>query len=203
MKKGKPFFQWLPVVEKSQDREIDKILGFDRKAEGKVNFFSLARAFGSEQFIYEATPYDSIRQFIEVMDPKSHDIVYDLGAGYGRVVLFGALLSPAIFVGIEIVPERVRLAERIRRHLEIENAYFKVGNVLSHDFSDGTIFFLFNPFVQETLEAVGERLRKIAKRKQIKIATWGGSSNDYFSRQNWLSEVKPLLDSRLQYFTSI
>ena len=56
------------------------------------------------------------------------------------------------------------------------------------DFSDGTVFFLFNPFTEDTLEEVSKALRKIAEEKRIRIVTWGPSVH-YFSDQRWLKDT--------------
>lgn len=63
---------------------------------------------------------------------------------------------------------------------------------------------MFNPFTDQTLNKVGEELKKIAKDKPIKIATWGGSSNDYFRSQVWLKKIdKNNDDTKLEFFESV
>ncbi len=176
---------------KLEDSNLDCLLGIsDRQMEKRVDYHRLKQDFGTEQYIYEGTPYDFIRFFLHFVKPTAKDVVYDLGSGYGRIVFYGALTTPAFFKGIEIVPHRVKEATQIKKRFGINNAKFIQGNVLDQDYSDGNFFFLFNPFYPETLEIVGKQLSKIAKNKKITIATWGGPSNEYFSDQKWLVEQK-------------
>jgi SAM-dependent methyltransferase len=165
----------------------------------------LFQKFGFEQFNYEPTPYFYVRDFVRHLNPKPWQIVYDLGSGYGRVVLYGAMNSPAFFKGVEIVPERVRSADLIRQRLGIQNAEFYAGNVLDFDLSDGDTFFLFNPFSTDTLARVGKKLCKIAACKKIKIATWGGPSNSYFKNENWVELVEESSKkvAKIDYFISL
>lgn len=186
------------------DGTIDDLLGLQiKKQESLINTHALKELFGVEQFIYEGTPYEMIREFIQELNPKEGEIVYDLGAGYGRVILYGALTTNAKFVGAEIVPERAHPCQQIIKKWNIRNASMFQVNVLDLDLSNGNTFFLFNPFYLETLERVGEQLKSIAKTQKIKIATWGGTSNEYFLNCKWLAERKMSNpDSKYQFFTS-
>jgi hypothetical protein len=49
------------------------------------------------------------------------------------------------------------------------------------------MFFLFNPFFRDTLRIAGERLREIAQRRPICVASVA-QSNDYFATRSWLRE---------------
>lgn len=145
------------------------------------------RQYGNEQFEYQGTPYEFIADFLHALDLGAEDVLYDLGSGYGRIPLYAALTTGCgKCKGIEIVPERVAVSQNAARSLLLLNTEFIQGNVLDCDFSDGTIFFLFNPFTWQTLEKVGEKFKKIASRKSIQIITWGGPSVAYLERQSWL-----------------
>ncbi len=113
------------------------------------------------------------------------DVLYDLGSGFGRVPIYTSLATRAQCKGIEIVPERVAESIAVKNNLGVDNLEFVQGNVLEHDYSDGTIFFLFNPFAHQTLEAVNEKLRQLAQTKKIKIVSLGPSTS-FFDRQDWL-----------------
>jgi len=187
------------------DKEIDILLGIDfKEAEKNIDPHDLTRDFGIEQYRYEGTPYDFIRYFLNKLSLNKTDIVYDLGSGYGRVIIYGALTREAYFKGIEIVPSRTQRIMDVKNKFQIDNLDCQECNILDTDYSDGNIFFLFNPFFYETLQKVGSRLEEIAKRKKIKIITWGGTSNDYFTEQSWLSEkiFRDQTPYKLQFFES-
>ncbi len=154
--------------DKLNDKLMDKLLGVKSQAiEQKVNYYDLMNQHGAEQYIYEATPYDFIRVFLKVTKPTKDDIVYDLGSGYGQVIIYGALTSDAFFKGIEIVPERAAASIEVKNRLNIKNAEFYCQSVKNYDFSDGTIFFLFNPFCKETLYGVKNKLWNLSKKRKI------------------------------------
>lgn len=183
---------------------VDRLLELSEEADRYIDFLELKKKYGDEQFKYEGTPLAYVLSFIDEFNPSEKDIIYDLGCGYGRVVIHGALACPAKFIGIEIVEDRVKTAQSLISHMELENAEIKPGNVSSMDISDGTIFFLFNPFKVETLEKIGSQLKKIAQNHQIKIATWGGPSNEFFKQCDWLEHKQTDLikQDRLDYFIS-
>jgi len=167
------------------DELIDEVLGID---ESKDDWFSRDDAFEAEQTLYEGTPYAMIRDFVHTIKPKKGDVVYDLGSGLGRVVLYSAMTTDAMVTGIELLEERVAQAEELKNKFGIENARFIQGNVLGQDFSDGTIFFMFNPFSHETTMEVIRRLRQINTKKRIVIASWA-QSNIYLEKQPWLRDM--------------
>jgi hypothetical protein len=187
------------------DFEFDKMIGLDCKNnERRIDIKKTKIQYGFEQYIYEGTPYSLIRYFLKALSVKENDVIYDLGSGYGRIVFYGSLTKPSIFKGIEIVPERVTICNIIKQQLGLYNADFINGNVTELDYSDGNIFFLFNPFYPETLASVGDKLEKYSNNKKIRIATWGGPSNEFFSDQNWLKEIKFINQPKqLQFFESI
>lgn len=188
MVKGQSSFdEVLQIKEKPNNREKELV----------YRFF-----YGDEQFTHEATPYSYIDDFIDFLKPSKKDIVYDLGSGYGRFIIYCALQTKAKYKGIEIIPERFLSAQETLKKLKLKNACFYRANVCDFDFSDGNIFFLFNPFSIETLAFVGEKLKKIAKNKKIIIATWGGQSNRYFENADWLWKIRESNDIyfKLEYF---
>ncbi|MFA5926624.1 MAG: class I SAM-dependent methyltransferase [Patescibacteria group bacterium] len=172
------------------DYHLDRILGIKSNTiESKIRQRSLSQKYGFEQFTYQGTPYGYIRELLQVTKPGSDDIFYDLGSGYGRLPLYGAITTEAKYIGVEIVAERIRMCQQIKSRFKLSNVEFIQDNVLNVDYADGTIFFLFNPFAEPTLERVGRELEQIAKRKKITIATWGGNSDDYFWQQSWLESA--------------
>lgn len=216
---------------------LDEILGIKpSRAEEGITQDILKNRLGDEQFTYEGTPYSFIRDFLHFVNPNNKDVVYDLGSGYGRIVFYGVLTTDAKYVGIEIVPERVRECLAIKERFNIKNVSFIQANINDclnvmdrHprdgersdtrargsknsfdicDLSNGTIFFLFNPFNSQTLENVSKKLHHISKHHQIKIASWGGPSDRYFRDQPWLKNITPkkqplsIFPEKLNYFES-
>jgi len=169
------------------DREVDALLGIDEE-EARLDPVELVLEHGNE-FIdaYDGSPYEVARDAVRRLLAVRGDILYDLGCGYGRVVLWAALVSDAEVRGIELVPERANPAQRAIRRLRLANARVTLGNVLSTRFDDGNLFFLFDPFSSETMQRVTRRLAGIARDHPIRIAShW--MSNDVLARRRWLRE---------------
>lgn len=185
------------------DRELDALLGI-REREDRLDGIELILEHGNELIdAYDGSPYETVREAIRRLAPRRGDVFYDLGCGYGRVVLWGALVSAATFRGIDLVHQRLAPAMRAQRRLGLANAGFVQGNVLSARFDDGNLFFLFDPFFDDTLRRVALRLARIARRRPIRIAShW--QSNLYFARRPWLREIGPEGDDpyRLRLFAS-
>jgi SAM-dependent methyltransferase len=176
--------------EPLNDHCLDSLLGIQSDStETTINRQDLDHFYGIEQYKYEGTPYEFIRWFLHVLDPSNKDIVYDLGSGYGRVPLYGALTTQATYKGIEIVPERIAEARAIKRRFAINNVEFLQGNVIDFDYSDGTIFFFFNPFIESTLKLVIESLQKTARKRRIIIVSWNGLTTDQFCFLPWLHQL--------------
>lgn len=156
--------------QKLDDNRIDEMLDIPKLNRGRE--YTSSENNDQEQLVYEGTEYDVIREVLTQLNPKANDIVYDLGSGYGRFVLYGAITFPAKFIGIEMVARRNRIAENTKKGLNIPNAEFITGHVMNYDFSEGTLFFLFNPFSKRTLPLVEEKLNEIGKQRPIKVATY-------------------------------
>lgn len=163
---------------------IDWLLGIQKT---KENLLPVRQEYGNEQYEYQGTPYEFIRDFLHAVKIKPEDVLYDLGSGYGRVPLYAALTTQSgQYRGVEIVPERVHISQKAAQFFQLKNVSFINSHILDSNIDDETIFFLFNPFTWQTLEKVGEKFKQIASRKKIRIITWGGPSVAYLERQTWL-----------------
>ena len=148
----------------------------------------LIKKYGIQQYDYQTFPVKVLDIIISKLNINKEDVFYDLGSGYGLVVIHFAQNTQAKGIGIEIVPDRVVESNKHKDRLKLENIYFKQGNVLDYDFSDGNIFFMFNPFTIETLKKVNEKLKKISKQKFIKVVAVG-KYMDFFKSQEWLEII--------------
>ncbi len=142
-----------------------------------------------EQLLYQPTSYDILREFIREVRPSKQDVIYDLGCGRGRVVLYGALTTPAKCRGVELVGAWVADGIRCATTRGIASASFIEAPVQDVPFDDGTIFYMFNPFSHGTLASVVERLERLASKKRIIVGAWAGANcplerSSYFKKQN-------------------
>jgi SAM-dependent methyltransferase len=176
--------QSSPLDDVLLDRELDLR---SVSIEETLDAISLHVRLGSKLLVHEPTPYGIIRAAITELGPTSRDVFYDLGFGYGRVLFYGALVSDASYRGFEIVPARVAEAERVKSCWALTSIHLREGDACLADFTDGNIFFLFNPFFTKELRMVCDKLEMIARRKSIRIASVAGCG-DYLASLTWLEE---------------
>ncbi|MBI3451515.1 MAG: hypothetical protein HY057_01515 [Rhodospirillales bacterium] len=161
----------------------------------------------AEQIDHESAPYPVIASLFRRLRLDRGDVFWDLGCGYGQVLICGALLNRrARFRGVELLGERAHEGRRIARRLGLANVEIVSGHVHDVDFGGGDCFFVFDPFLGTTLARVIKRLCRIAERRPIRIASFG-MTNEVMARLDWLRPLPPergggegVLDLRL--FTS-
>ncbi len=181
--------------EPINDLALDDVFGIKtEEAERNTNYIQLREQYPNEEFWQGGgdtcwTTYELIRTMVRELNMNDSDVLYDLGSGFGRVPIYTSLATGAQCKGIEIVPQRVAESIAVKNNLNIDNLEFVQGNVLEQDYRDGTVFFLFNPFTRQTLEAVNEKLRQLAQTKNIKVVSLGPSTN-FFNRQDWLKPTE-------------
>jgi hypothetical protein len=112
-----------------------------------------------------------VRMLIEV-PVVADDVLVDLGAGLGKVVVLTRLLTGATARGVELQPGLVeRAREAAARHgVDVS---FTQGDARQVDLDGGTVFFLYLPFTGPALADVLRRLRTVASRRAIIVCSLG------------------------------
>ena len=175
------------MVGRVPDQQVDRLLGIQADNLHTTHKIELINRYGLEVFNSDQTGYKTIQEAFGVVRPSVDDVVYDFGSGAGRVVLYGALTTPAAFKGLELVEERVAASDKARKKLGIGNALFVQTRVQDYDFSDGTVFYMFASLLQGAMIATRERLRLVAQTKQIRIVTY--CAHQSFEDQTWLDTI--------------
>jgi SAM-dependent methyltransferase len=93
---------------------------------------------------YVQTPAVVVDAMLALADLRSQDIVYDLGAGDGRIVIAAARGYGARGVGIEIDPDLVRQARRDAEQAGVaERVRFEVRDLFTTDLREATVVTLY------------------------------------------------------------
>jgi trans-aconitate methyltransferase len=93
---------------------------------------------------YEPTPMPVVRALLELADVGPQDVVYDLGAGDGRMVITAAQEFGARGVGIEIDPALVAQAQERAREAGVQDQVeFRLGDMFAADVRTATVVTLF------------------------------------------------------------
>ena len=132
---------------------------------------TLANRFPGHSTVDVATPYVVCRGLFTTLQLAPDDVFIDLGCGSGRVVIYGAVVSPATFCGVELVEARVESLRRAVRRAQLTRVDAIVGDVLEIDWGAGTVFYAFRPFSEAIQLEVVERLHREAARRDITVVT--------------------------------
>lgn len=157
-----------------EDRVIDEFLGIKyQETEDKISRDSLpAWTIVDWPKDLSQSWFEEIRIAFKLRPPGAGDVVYDLGSGYGRYILYGAVNFPkATFKGVELVKERVQLVKSISDRLGLRNTRLIAEDVLNINLDDGSYFFLFNPFPNHIMDQVLKRLESLGRKKKITVIT--------------------------------
>jgi SAM-dependent methyltransferase len=132
------------------------------------------RSRDAEHKIYTPTVYRIIFQVLRRLPLKDSDVFVDLGCGKGRVVCCAAHLGAARVIGIEYVKEIYEIAAKnaeLMRHRR-SPITIKHGEAQDHDFTEGTVFYMYNSFGPDTLRTVLSKIEAGLQRnpREIRIA---------------------------------
>jgi hypothetical protein len=111
-----------------------------------------------------STDYEALAIMFSKISVRKDDVIVDVGCGKGRV--FNWLLSRHIknrLIGIEVHPEVAQFTrKRLRSYLQIE---IRTGNILENEIfpSNGTIFYLFNPFSEIVIRKFADKIEEKIK----------------------------------------
>jgi hypothetical protein len=185
---------WLAAVPPGErDRAIEERFGFEGDARS-------AAPPGDDLVGYHASGVAPIVRSLLAVPVTPDDVLVDLGAGLGKVVLLAALLTGATARGVELQPALVQRARdaalRFGRDAHFD-ARFDQGDAREADLNDGTVFFLYLPCTGGALAALLGRLQTVAARRQIVVCALGVD----LDRASWLAR-RPLDDFWLTLYDS-
>lgn len=147
---------------------------------------------------------DFLSQLFNPLSLDEKSVFYDLGSGYGRVILNGALRFPKVqFKGIEILEERNTVCEELIQKMNISNASTSCANILETDISDGSVFYIFNSLYDFQYDELIDKLHAVSKTKNIVLIA--ESRCDVFDAVQWLTHYYTMdIDIRrnVKYYTS-
>ncbi len=128
----------------------------------------------------------------------------DLGSGYGRIGLVVGLMRPDIkFIGYEYVSERVEVANKASRNLQLDQHV----RFITQDLSDphfkipaADTYYIFDSFTDETYATIMAQLQELTQQRKITVVTKGNAKN-WIKSQFW-SEPQEFNDGNLCLFRS-
>jgi hypothetical protein len=155
----------------------------------------------SEMVSYQPTPARHIFDLIGRTALTERDFLIDLGSGLGHVALMASICTSARCTGIELEPSYVDCARKSARSLNLNNVRFIQGDARVAELSDGTVFYLYTPFISTILRDVLNSLRREAVKREIRICTFGPCTR-VAAEEQWLSVMGSLEADRIAIFRS-
>ena len=163
----------------------------DTFVDGLLQIEELPRAHRQpepEMVLYQATPARIVLDLVRRLQIGPGDVFYDLGSGLGRVAIVVGLASDAQVQGVEYEPAYVDYARRRARILNVPRTTFINADAREVDYADGTIFYLYTPFKGKILQGVLDLLRYAARRRRIRVCTYGPGTLEVLP-QEWLAST--------------
>lgn len=139
---------------------------------------------------YHTPDYYYVYRIIRELDPVPDDVVYDIGAGKGRIVCVMSRRAVKKCVGIELFPDLADAARTNAARVRGRKAPIEVRceDAATTNVSDGTVYFLFNPFGRETLQVMlaNIELSLATNPRRIRIIYYNSVCSDIFDSTPWL-----------------
>lgn len=119
-------------------------------------YFQENRGKHQDAFDFETVAHSTIYQTIKRVKPRNEDIVFVLGCGKGRALCHFARCKVRKVIGVEISDQLCEIARQNSRSLRRPHAPIEIisEDAVTADLSEGTIFFMANPFGEITLREV-------------------------------------------------
>lgn len=119
-------------------------------------------------YAYGETPLTTLEKMAKECSLFSHDIVYDLGCGRGRTTFWLSLEVGCTAYGIEMIPEFMEKALRIKKWNCCENVFFKTQDMLETNFSKATCIYLYGTMLsEETMSVLVEKFSQLKRGTKI------------------------------------
>jgi len=152
---------------------------------------------------YQPTPASVILELIDRVGFNPQDVFVDLGSGLGHVLVLVGLLTGVRCVGIEYQPSYAAYTQEMVSEFGLKGITVVNGDARDIDYSQGTVFFMFNPFGGRIFDAVMDKLQARARTRQITLGSYG-SCSEPIATLPWLSiqNTETIDDFRLAIFRS-
>jgi hypothetical protein len=157
------------------------------------NTISGVQGMLGDSFGFQTNAHYTIRKIIRIVKPSTDDIIVVMGCGKGRALSHFARLRVNGVIGIEISPELSAIAEGNMVRLRGKKAPTRIINTdaVVADLSEGSVFYMFNPFGEKTLHSVLKKLELSHKPngKQLTIIYVNPKFSSVFNYFSWLEKT--------------
>lgn len=143
-----------------------------------------------DAYEYATMRYSTINRILKHLRLQPSDVLVDLGSGKGRVLCCAARFAMRKVVGVELSKEMYDAATLNVAKMRGRKSPITIHHTTAQefDYSEGTVFTLFNPFGASTLASVLEKLglNLQTNPRCVTIAYANPEHDDVFARMKWL-----------------
>ncbi|MBN1580551.1 MAG: class I SAM-dependent methyltransferase [Anaerolineae bacterium] len=136
----------------------------------------------------EAVPASVILELVDRVALTGEDVFYDLGSGLGQVAILVHLLTGVKAKGIEYEPAFCAYARQCAQDFGLSAVEFFNIDARDADYAEGTVFFMFTPFMGSILQDVLSRLYLASRERPIWVCTFGPCTIEA-AKQHWLKSM--------------
>lgn len=154
-----------------------------------------------ERLFYQPTPARHIFRLIGLTALTSEDVFVDIGSGLGHVPMMVSICTKSRSFGVEYEATYAERSQQCARELNLKRVAFLQQDARDADLSDGTVFYLYTPFLGSILCAMLKRLRREAATRQIRICCYGPCTS-IVAGESWLVATTPLDANLITVFCS-
>ncbi len=178
------YFNSLTLITKT----IDRILNIDTISlpEKVINY----KTHFDDSKIYEGYSYFQLWKCLRLLKLSHDDVVFDVGCGMGQILCVFARRFIRKCIGIEISTELAEKASRNAERLKGRKAPIEifVADAAEADYSEGTVYCLFNPFGTKTLRAVIELIHQSVRKcpRRIRVVYFNAAHENVMESCGWL-----------------
>jgi precorrin-6B methylase 2 len=144
------------------DAQIERALRIGRSRERLRDVIGFLKAYGNEHLVFEPATFADIREIVHALDLDRNDSVYDIGAGYGHFVFYGAVVAQARFVAVELVARRCDAMRRTAALLGTDRVTVVNADAGTLPLTDASVLFLNSPFYPARSGDIAQRLVRAA-----------------------------------------
>lgn len=150
----------------------------------RINRDFLQEKGAEDLYTYGETPLVTLEHIVKECDISQEDYVFEMGSGRGRSCFWLHYFVGCFVLGIEIVPEFVRIAQDVKEQYGVDGVEFVRKDFLEQSYEEATVIYYYGTCAQD--EEIAQLVECFKKSKPgTKIITVSYPLSDYDSSNSF------------------
>jgi hypothetical protein len=141
---------------------------------------------------YHSPDYWYVYGIVRGLKPGPEDVFYDIGSGKGRVICVMARKQVRKCVGVELFEPLCETARWNAKRLRGRRSPIEIicEDAAKADLSDGTVYFMYNPFGPDTMREVLRNIEAslLTNPRRITVVYYNALLEALLDEQSWLGK---------------